>query len=155
MCRSSITIGRWSTTLCAAIIDYGKRSIYYPRKIRKKKTLFKTGVLSFQRNADDILISWFNSFLIHFVCFFHVLKHGTKMSVSKKRNQKFKLLWFAHRWKMNGLLRAFSNCYRWSIDWVNPIISDWDDRLWNRSRLQALKWSQPDLRKYTLPTVRR
>ena len=107
------------------------------QKNKKKKTLFKTGVLSFQSNPNDTLICWFNSFWYISCVFFHVLKHGIKMSVSKKRNQKFKLLWFAHRWKMNGLLRAFSNCYRWSIDWVNPIISDWDDRLWNRSRLQA------------------
>ena len=34
VCRSQIIIGLWSKTLCAAIIDYGKRSIDYSRKIK-------------------------------------------------------------------------------------------------------------------------
>ena len=137
------------------IIDFGKCMIN--RLFQKnKKYIFESGVLSFQRNPVDTVIRWFNPFLIYFVSFCHVLKHGIKVSVpKKKKNQKFKLLWFAHRWKMNGLLRAFSDCYQWSIYWVNPIISDWDDRLWSLSRLSVLIWSQPDLRKDTLPVVRR
>lgn len=156
----------WSS--CVPIIDYNRSLIenlmrrnnrlwgMINRVFQKnKKQIFETGVLSFQRNPDDTLIRWFNPFLIYFVSFCHVLKHGIKVSVPKKKNQKFKLLWFAHRWKINGLLRAFSDCYQWSIYWVNPIISDWDDRLRNLSRLSALIWSQPDLRKDTLSVVRR
>ena len=59
---------------------------------KNKKYIFETRVMSFQRNPDDTLIRWFNPFLIYFVSFCHVLKHGIKGSVPKKKNQKFKLL---------------------------------------------------------------
>ena len=60
---------------------------------KNKKYIFETGVMSFQRNPDGTLIRWFNPFLIYFVFFCHVLKHGIKVSVpKKKKNQKFKLL---------------------------------------------------------------
>ena len=59
---------------------------------KNKKYIFEPGVLSFQRNLDDTSVRWFNPFLINFVCFCRVLKHDTKMSVPKKRHQKFILL---------------------------------------------------------------
>ena len=59
---------------------------------KNKKCIFESAVLSFQRNPDDTLTRYFNPFLIYFVCFCRVLKHGNKMSVPKKKNEKFKLL---------------------------------------------------------------
>ena len=55
---------------------------------KNKINLFETGVLSFQRNPDDTSIRWFNPFLIYFVCFCPVLKHGIKMSLPKKKDIK-------------------------------------------------------------------
>ena len=51
---------------------------------KNKKYIFETGVLSFQRNPDDTLIRCFNPFLIFFVYFYRMLKHGIKVSVPKK-----------------------------------------------------------------------
>ena len=55
---------------------------------KNKKYIFETGVLFFQRNPDDTLIRRLNHFLIYFVCFCRVLKHGSKMSVPKKKKSK-------------------------------------------------------------------
>ena len=89
----------WSN--CVPIIDYNRSLIenllrrnnrlwgMINRVFQKnKKYIFETVVLSFLRNPDDTLIRRFNHFLIYFVCFCRVLKHGIKMSVPEKKKSK-------------------------------------------------------------------